>query len=230
MRFRFVLPPKALEMNVVKSYRALNFPDRHVLISLLALIVVIPLYSQTADQAPSTPTPHARTSTRAPLPRLYWHFLDYQRFLDRRADELEKKGQSGTETRERLQRKLGFNTYQLTLIREAAQKMADDLKQKDAQAKVVIDEFRKKYPPNQPLTGPLPPPPPELATLQQERENLIEQHVATLKTELGPEAAQKLDSFLQKDFAPTITTRPVNAWSSSASPQATGQVQKAVRP
>lgn len=218
-----------MKMNVVPSW-ALNFSKMGVLISVLALITVIPLCGQTADQASSTPIPHARASTRAPLPRLYWHFLDYQRFLDRRADELEKKGQSGTETRETLQRKLGFNTYQLTLIREAAQKMADDLKQKDAQAKAVIDEFRKEYPPDQPLTGPLPPPPPELAKLQQEREDLIEQHVATLKTELGPDASQKLDSFLLKEFAKTVTTRPVSAGPSSASPQATGQAQKAVRP
>jgi len=230
MRFRFVLVPKAMELNVVKSCRARSFPKMGVLISLLAVINVIPLSSQTADQTTSTPIPHARASARAPLPRLYWHFLDYQRFLDRRADDLEKKGQSGTETRETLQRKLGFNTYQLTLIREAAQKMADDLKKKDAQAKVIIDDFRKKYPPNQPLTGPLPPPPPDLAKLQQEREDLIEQHVATLKTELGPDASQKLDSFLLKDFAKTVTTRPVSAGSASASPQATGQVQKAVRP
>ncbi|HWE86567.1 MAG TPA: hypothetical protein VG267_16605 [Terracidiphilus sp.] len=230
MRFRFVLLPKAIEMNVVKSCRALNFSKMRVLISLLALTTVIPLCGQTADQAPSTPTPKVRTSAKAPLPRLYWHFLDYQRFLDKKADEQEKKGLNGTEIRETLQRRLGFNPYQLTLIREAAQKMANDLNQKDAQAKDVIDEFRKKYPPNLPLTGSLPPPPPELTTLQQEREDLIEQHVATLKSELGPDASQKLDSFLLNDFAQSVTTRPASVPSSPLSSQGTGQAEKAVRP
>ena len=90
----------------------------------------------------------------------------------------------------------------------------------------VIEAFRKKYPPDQPLKAPLPPPPPELETLQQERDNLIEQHVADLKMQLGPEAARKLDSFLLNEFAPAVTTHSVSA---PASQQGAGQASQAVR-
>ncbi len=169
----------------------------------------------------------AQTSGRPPLARLYWHFLDYQRFLDKSADDQEKKGKNGAELREKLQRKLGFSTYQFTIVRDAAQKLDRDLKKKDAQAMVIIAAFRKKYPPDQPLKGLLPPPPPELETLQQERDNLIEQAVVDLKAQLGPEATRKLDSFLQNEFAPSVTTHSVSA---PASPQAAGQASQAVRP
>jgi hypothetical protein len=165
----------------------------------------------TTGSASVTSAPQAQTSARTPLPKLYWFFLSYQRFLDRKADEIEMNGGKGTELRENLQRRLGFSAYQFEMIREVAQKMESDLNKKDAQAQVIIDAFHAKYPPNKPLSGPLPPHPPELAILQHERDNIIEQNVANLKAELGSEAADKLDSFLVKDFAPAVkmrTSRP----------------------
>lgn len=219
-----------LKLVYSKSSRGLGSGTALPVLFMLVLMVT-PLAGQTAGPASSTSPSQAHASARAPLPRLYWCFLTYQRFLDRKADEIEKKGGTGTELRESLQRRLGFSTYQFELIREAAQKLDSDLKQKDAQAQAIIDAFHAKYPPNQPLIGPLPPPPPELAVLQQERENLIEQDVANLKSELGPDAAAKLDSFLSKDFAPAVKTRPLNAKiPSDRTSTPSGAVQKAVQP
>lgn len=152
----------------------------------------------------------------------------YQNFLDRKAADLDLHGGNGDELRNRFQRKLNFSSSQFAIVRQSAQKLDADLKQKDAQAKVIIDAFHAKYPPGKVLT--LPPPPPELAQLQKEREEIIQQDVADLKTQLGQDKAAKMDGFIQNDFAPTVKFRVVHTPMAPNAPTNPGQVFKAVQP
>lgn len=55
----------------------------------------------------------------------------------------------------------------------------------------------------------LPPVPPELVELQQQRDATIAKEVSDLKAALGEKAAAKLDSFLEHEFAPTVTVQTV---------------------
>jgi hypothetical protein len=180
-----------------------------------------------AQTGAASATPH-QSSSRPPLARLYWHFLTYQTFLDRKAAELDQHGGNGDELRDRFRRKLDFTSSQFATVRQAALKLETDLKQKDAQAKVIIDSFHAKYPPGRVQT--LPPPPPELAQLQREREELIDQDVADLKAQLGQEAATRMDTFLLNDFAPSVKFHAVHIPAPSNSQANTGQVFKAVQP
>jgi hypothetical protein len=55
----------------------------------------------------------------------------------------------------------------------------------------------------------LPPPPPELQTLQDQRDNLVVNNVAALQAALGAPRFQSFDGFIQKSFAPHISIKMV---------------------
>jgi hypothetical protein len=193
-----------------RSGQATRFPHHGIgiVLAIATALAVIYLHVSSVMAQTNTASPSAQPPTsRPPLARLYWHFLAYQNFLDRTAANLDQHGGNGDELRNRFQRKVGFTSAQFGTVRQAAVKLESDLKPKDAQAKVIIDAFHAKYPPGKVTT--LPPPPPELAQLQQEREQLIEQDVSDLKSQLGPEASAKMDAFLQNDFAPTVKYRQI---------------------
>lgn len=164
-----------------------------------------------------------------PLEHLYWHFLEYQLYLDKKADDLPPSSPDVQMLRTHYQTRLGFDNAQYSLIRGAAQTMSARLKQIDDQAKLIIDDLHHNYPPGKVLT--LPPPPPELAQLQAQREAIISETVVDLKTQLGTKASTAMDDFLHKDFAPTITFKPMHASGPPKRPQAPqSQVFTAVKP
>jgi len=180
--------------------------------------------AQTATSAPSVDHGH-----EVPLEHLYWHFLDYQLFLDKKADALPPSHPDVQMLRTHYQSRLGFNDSQYSLVRQAAQTLAARLKQKDDQAKSVIDTFHHNYPPGKVLR--LPPPPPELTQLQAEREAIISETVVDLKNQLGTKASATMDEFLHKDFLPTVAFKPMHPPGPPHLPQASnGQVFTAVKP
>jgi hypothetical protein len=161
-------------------------------------------------QATVTPTQGGPVQ-RAPLPILYRHFLAYQTHLDRVAAALEKQGKDGNDFRNHFQKKLNFTDEQFALIRASGLRLEAALQKEDAKAKVLIDATRAKFPRSamgQPVV--LPPVPPQLLALQKERDQLIGTEVTNLKSELGSTAAAHLDSLLENDFAPTVTSKPVS--------------------
>ena len=146
---------------------------------------------------------------RIPLPLLYRHFLAYQNHLDRAAAALNQQGKNGDELRNHFQQKLGFSDDQFSAVRQTALRLETELKEQDAKAKTIVDATRAKFPHTIQTPADLPPVPPELLQLQQERDSLIEKEVASLKAILGASAVNKLDTFLQHDFAPTVTVQSV---------------------
>lgn len=145
------------------------------------------------------------------LPIVYRHFMAYQIHLDRVADALDKQGKNSDEFRNHFQKKLAFTNEQFALVRASGLRLEGLLQKKDAQAKLLIVATRAKIP--QPALGQpvaLPPVPPELLGLQKERDQLIDAEVRNLRSQLGPVASARLDSFLENDFASTLTSQPVH--------------------
>ncbi|WP_353070121.1 hypothetical protein RBB75_07965 [Tunturibacter empetritectus] len=186
------------------------------------------LLSPAAAQSP-TSAPSVGHGHEVPLEHLYWHFLDYQLFLDKKADALPPSHPDVQMLRTHYQSRLGFNDSQYSLVRQAAQTLAARLKQKDEQAKSVIDAFHHNYPPGKVLT--LPPLPPELSRLQAEREAIISETVVDLKNQLGAKASATMDAFLHKDFLPTVAFKPMHPPGPPHLPQTSNdQVFTAVKP
>jgi len=147
---------------------------------------------------------------QVPVHLLYRHFLAYQNHLDHVAAVAVTRGKDGSSYRNHFQQKLGFTDKQFILVRAAAAKMEADLAKQDAKAKALIDAAHQQHP-----TGQLnsrddaPPIPAGLVELQQQRDQLIKDEVAALKTALGPANAAKLDSVIQNDFAPNVTIQMI---------------------
>ena len=195
--------------------------------SLLCLLSSVLVSSVNAQATPkSTTADHGHS---IPLDHLYWHFLEYQLYLDKKADALPPTHPDVQVLRTHYQRRLGFDDSQYDVVRRAAQIMSTRLQQKDDQAKSIIDAFHKNYPPGKVLT--LPPPPAELVQLQAEREAIISGAVSDLKAQLGATASAKMDNFLHEDFAPSVTFRSMRpAGPPNRSKASLGQVFTAVKP
>jgi hypothetical protein len=144
-----------------------------------------------------------------PLRLLYRHFLAFQNQLDRAAAARDRQGKDGSGLRNHYQNELGFTDAQFDAVRQAGLRLESELKQQDAKAKAVIDAVRAQHPRVLKSAADLPPVPPELVELQKGRNDLIDQEVDHLKTELGPAAAAKLDNYLQRNFASNVKVQSV---------------------
>jgi hypothetical protein len=81
--------------------------------------------------------------------------------------------------------------------------------QKDAEAQTLIRQIRSRTPGGRLKSrSELPPVPPELVQLQREHDEIVQAHIASLKAALGPQAFQKLDSYVTQTFARRVTVSP----------------------
>jgi hypothetical protein len=159
-------------------------------------------------QSVKNPSPTGR-QTPVPLPHLYGHFLIEQDHLDRAAAQLEKQGKSGAWVRDHYQKKLGFTDAEYAPVRESAQRLETELNAIDAKVQKTVAAVRAAHSRVVRSPSELPPVLPELFTLRDQHEAVIQQEVVSLKAELGPKRAAKLDTFLQNEFAPKITRQVV---------------------
>ena len=165
--------------------------------ALLCVLVAAPTVAQT-----TFPLPPNAQKVPTSLPHIYWHFLLYQNHLDQLALRREQQGKDGTALRNHFQQKLGFSNAQFAVVRTAAQRLQSELSSLDSQAQAIINAARAANPlqPGVPyIAGPVPP---ELKTLQQQHEDVIQSEVTNLKSSLGPDLAARLDAFLQTRAAP----------------------------
>lgn len=140
------------------------------------------------------------------LPVLYRFFLSYQLHLDRKADALKQKGKDGEDLRFHYQMRLGFSDQEAAKLHESALHLEKVLREKDDEAQKIIKEARSAIPKGPLPTGwIIPPPPPRLKALQAERDAAVNSEITTLRQKLTPEDVVKIETFLQKDFAPAVT-------------------------
>lgn len=156
--------------------------------------------SSSSDNGPQQPIP---------LSHLYWHFLNHQAHLDKVAAQREKQGKDGNWLRNYYQQKLGFNDSEFSLVRDSATRLQSQLKQIDDEVQSIVQKERASHPRSLATPGDLPPVPPRLYELAQQHEDVINNEVNTLKSELGVNDSAKLDMFLQLQFAPNVRVQHV---------------------
>jgi hypothetical protein len=182
----------------------------HRTLWVIGLCWVLTVTLASGQTQPTAPVLKQAPQRGLPMSTLYRFFLAFQLHLERTADALDKKGENGTALRTHYQKQLGFSAAEFNPVHDAAVSLEAKLKEQDAKARAVIDKIHEQYPPGK-VKGPedLPPPSPELAQLQEERNALIRDEVNRLKASLGTEKAAKLDKFLQAQFAPTLKVQSV---------------------
>lgn len=174
--------------------------------AFLCLLAGAPAFGQTAGTPNSSPT---ATPGAVPLRSLYKHFLAVQNQLDVVAAAHDQQGKDGSGLRSHYQRLLGFTETQFALIRQSAVDLKAALQEQDIKAMTIIDGLRPPRSVTRPTASGPPQIPPEVVELQNERDALIDQQIAALRNKLGPEAAAKLDTYLQTVFGSNVKVLPL---------------------
>jgi oligoendopeptidase F len=150
-------------------------------------------------------------SKPVPLPHLYWHFLIYQHQLDQLAIEHEKHGKDGGWLHSYLQNKLSITDDEFQPIRESADRLDSAIASLNTKAKADVAAYnaaRSKEGTSSPDAHHYRH---KLKELTAQREAAINKEIDTLNTTLSPEAAQKLQNYIQNTFSKNVSIAHVNA-------------------
>lgn len=121
-----------------------------------------------------------------PPAHLYYSFLMVVNHDDRAADQHKKQGKDGEWLHNLKQNELGFTDEEFAPIRATAQLLEAELKEIDAKKQAINDARQAAHPL-----------PPELKALRQQHDDAVESEVTDLQRPLGPDAAARLDLYIQ---------------------------------
>lgn len=194
-----------------------------VLICSIALVVgALSLWMPTPSAAPSqqsSPAPRSSAPTHVVYSALFHHVVDVMR----EADEMQRQGKDTSPLRSFFQRKANLNEFQARILDTVADECVRQLDVQDARAQLIINEFRKRFPPGKLLPGvKLPPPPPELTQMQEERDAMILRARDRLRVALGEDEFQRFEGFVMERVAsgiePVVLQRSSSGSSSATHP------------
>ncbi len=150
-----------------------------------------------SNSSPAAP-PVTQQTTALPEHVPYMVLFNHHHFNLQKADELEKEGKDGSQHRFMFKRRAGLSESQAQVFDQVTRDCQQELAKQDAKAQAVIAEFRKQYPIGKLPDGvTLPPLPPELAQLQQERDTIILRARDRLHGAFGDQEFARFDSFVQ---------------------------------
>jgi hypothetical protein len=116
----------------------------------------------------------------------------------KKAAELEQQGKDGTRFRTMFKKRAALSDEESAILDRVTSDCEQELAQQDAKAQNIIDEYRKNYPLGLiPAGTTLSPPPPELTTLQEERNAIILRARDRLHAELGEAEFARFHAFVQ---------------------------------
>jgi hypothetical protein len=140
----------------------------------------------------------------------------------READEMQHQGKDTIPLRSFFQRKANLNEFQARILDTVADECVRQLDVQDARAQLIINDFRKRFPPGKLPPGvKLPPPPPELTQMQEERDAMILRARDRLRVALGEAEFQRFEGFVTSRVASGIT--PVVLQRSAPAPSSATQ-------
>lgn len=142
-----------------------------------------------------------------PDPIVYEGFVRNLALINRKADDLDRSGGRGSHLKEAVCGGLGLGVQDCVVVLQAARDLEAQLAQVDKQARGVIDEIGKRHKERR-AGSVLPPPPPELAQLQAERNSLVEAGADTLKQQLTSSGLKTLSNYLVKRQDAITPTSP----------------------
>lgn len=151
-------------------------------------------YAQTVPPAPTSNQP----------PDYVVYGLLFQEVSGLKQAETNAKAQSkpGPVVRNIVKHRFGFDDRTAAVYEQVALDCQTEVAAIDAQAMAIIKRIRDAYPGGVILPGEKPPlPPPELATLQQQRNAVILRYKTLLESQLGPSAFAAVVQYNQRHAA-----------------------------
>jgi hypothetical protein len=164
---------------------------------------------ETAVVSPAGLQQQAAQAPQALVPEhvIYWHIFHHHNFLNRKADEAQRMGRDEEATRLRgfYKREAKLDDGQDAALGQIALEVENEVEALDAQAKRLIDAFRARHPGGALKQGEaMPPPPRELAALQERRNAAVIRARDRLKSVLGDPAFDEFQGFVREKVVPQI--------------------------
>jgi hypothetical protein len=184
----------------------MNMKTTTAINTILIAISVTCLQAQTAT-APAQIVQLPKSKSN-PIPKflVYQHFLAWANSLDEKAlatDQSDPYKFAEPFQRARLE------TQDLDAVRKEAKALDADLKKHNQRLKALIAEYRKIAQNNLDHGLAIPPPPAEVHDLEAMRTAIMVQHMVSLQSALGPQKTVQLESFLDREFVPHISLKPL---------------------
>ena len=164
----------------------------------------LPSTSVTSQQAGAVSIAQ-QPRTTVPEHIIYRQLFRHVVILKKKAEEEERKGRDGTAHRSLYKQNAKLNDSEAAILEQIATESDRQISELDTQAQQIISAARAQHPGGQLAKGEtLPPPPAELTTLQELRNNAILQSRDLLRANFGEEAFDRFDKFVQREVAPKI--------------------------
>ena len=181
------------------------------------------------SQQPAGPTVGTKESpspSQAPEHVVYRQFFRHLVALKKRASEVESQGRDGKALRAHYKEKIGLKDKEAALLDEIAIESEREVGKIDKKAQKIINDARNRFPNGRvPAGEQLPPPPPELKSLQRKRDMIVLRGRHRLVTELGSYGFQQVDDFLKLKFTQDLkpaALRPKQPASARQAPSVDG--------
>lgn len=172
---------------------------RIVVCSAVVLVGLLGVGMMATPKAISLQQPAATPHPRPPEQVVYSAFFHFVVDLQKEAAQLEDEGKKGDTLRSYIQTQSGLNDEEARKLNEIAVACVEQVSQQDARALLVIQKFQTQFPGGKVPAGvKLPPPPPELTELQQERDQIILAAKSQLATDLGDASFDKVAKFAER--------------------------------
>jgi len=147
------------------------------------------------------------TAARQEVPEhiQYGFLFHHLKILKEKTEELEREGKGRSALLLRLQEKTALSSDQFQELLEVALDCEREVTEQDRKAEEIIQKMRAGYPDGKVPVGEAPPPlPPELLTMQQERNAMVLRARDRLHEIYGEETFARLDLFVKSHVAPDI--------------------------
>jgi hypothetical protein len=180
---------------------------RAYLVLLLLFVVSLALPHRSRSQ---TATTTAAATQALPQQIVYKQVFRTVVFLDTQADLDDQRGGNGTALRNYYQSKAVLTATETALLKSTAHSTVTAISAIDQQIQAAVIAYRGQLQ-GRAFNGALPPLPPELQSLQTQKDNLVLNAVATIQAAFGSTRFQNLDTFVQTYVVPHITVTSIKA-------------------
>lgn len=185
------------------------------------LLLPAAAFCQATAQAipPATPSAHSAAAQPVPQHVIYGQLFRHVLFLEKQADLADQRGLNGNDLRNFYQEHGRLSTAEAAALKQIARNAIDQTNAIDERIQAVILTAHAQYPGGRLPPNTLPPPPPqELYDLQNQKDNVMLTHTASLRAAMGEERFQAFDAYIQRDFAPHITIMTAGARAATGRP------------
>jgi hypothetical protein len=148
-----------------------------------------------------------KQQAQSPLPRhvRYWFLCLHVQALRKQADLLEAENKDGYPYRHHYKLVANLSNEQEVIFNAIVDDTLRAVGQLDAEAKAITDEYQAKVPGGILKPGQNPPPlPPQLRTMQQQKDQMLEAAYLRLQEAFGEKEFARFDMYLRENLEPHI--------------------------